>query len=203
MRCQVVAIIPRGMMKLTRRDTVAVALALAASSGASAEAGARDMSEVEDLERHRHDWDWLIGSWNVRHHRLNGRLIGSTDWAEFDGTCTMVPTLNGFGNMDDNWLDLPTGAYRAMGVRAFNPTTRQWSIWWFDERSQTIDPPVRGGFTNGVGRLEGDDTHNGIPVRVYFQWSDITANSARWEQAFSTDGGATWEVNWRMRFTRA
>lgn len=161
------------------------------------------MSETTDLERHRYDWDWLVGNWNVRHHRLKERLAGSTEWAEFDGTCTMVRTLNGFGNMDDNWLDLPTGAYRAMGIRAFNPETRKWSIWWFDERSHTIDAPVVGGFENGVGRFEADDTFNGQPIRVYFQWSEITANSARWEQAFSTDGGATWEVNWWMRFTRA
>jgi hypothetical protein len=114
----------------------------------------------------------------------------------------MVPTLNGFGNMDDNWLDLPSGAYRAMGVRAFNPETRLWSIWWFDERSHVIEPPVRGGFADGVGRFEGDDTFNGQPIRVYFQWSDITANSARWEQAFSTDGGESWEVNWVMEFRR-
>ena len=26
--------------------------------------------------------------------------------------------------------------------------------------------------------------------------------AARWEQAFSADGGATWEVNWVMEFTR-
>ncbi|MEQ1818527.1 MAG: DUF1579 domain-containing protein [Terricaulis sp.] len=161
------------------------------------------MSQESDLERHRHDWDWLVGSWNVRHHRLKERLAGSTEWVEFDGTCTMVPTLNGFGNMDDNWLDISTGAYRAMGIRAFNPETRLWSIWWFDERFQTIDQPVRGSFENGIGRFEADDTFNGQPIRVYFQWSEITANSARWEQAFSTDGGATWEVNWWMRFTRA
>jgi hypothetical protein len=161
------------------------------------------MSEAEDLERHRHDWDWLIGSWNVRHHRLKARLAGSTEWEEFDGTCTMVPTLNGFGNMDDNWLDLPAGAYRAMAVRVFNPETRLWSIWWFDERSNTLEPPVRGGFHDGVGRFEAEDTFNGRAIRVYFQWSEITASSARWEQAFSADGGATWEVNWWMDFTRA
>lgn len=161
------------------------------------------MSTAEDLERHRHDWDWLIGSWNVRHHRLKARLAGSNEWNEFAGTCTMVPTLNGFGNMDDNWLDLPAGAYRAMGIRAFNPETRQWSIWWLDDRSQTVDAPVRGGFRDGVGRFEADDTFNGQAIRVYFQWSEITANSARWEQAFSTDDGATWEVNWVMFFTRA
>lgn len=160
------------------------------------------MSDVE-LERRRHDWDWLAGSWNVRHRRLRERLAGNDEWQEFNGTCRMVQTLNGFGNMDDNWLDLPAGAYRAMGIRAFNPETRLWSIWWLDERSQTIEPPVRGGFADGVGTFVGDDTLRGQPIIVRFRWSEITANSARWEQAFSPDRGATWEVNWVMHFTRA
>jgi len=188
---------------LTRRDAIYTALAVGmVAASAHAQTG-EQKNMTADLEAHRHDWDWLIGSWNVRHHRLKERLASSNEWVEFDGTCTMVSTLNGFGNMDDSWLDIPTGAYRAMGIRAFNPETRLWSIWWFDERMQTIDPPVRGGFTNGVGRFEGDDVFDGRPIRVYFQWSEITATSARWEQAFSTDGGATWEVNWWMQFTRA
>ena len=160
------------------------------------------MTDAE-LARHAHDWDWLVGRWNVRHRRLNGRLVDSTDWQEFAGTCHMVPTLAGLGNMDDNWLDLPSGAYRAMGIRAFNPGTRLWSIWWLDARVQTIDPPVRGGFANGVGVFEGDDMLRGQPIKVRFTWSDITADSARWEQAFSPDDGETWEVNWIMHFARA
>jgi hypothetical protein len=37
---------------------------------------------------------------------------------------------------------------------------------------------------------------------VRYRWSDISATTARWEQAFSTDKGETWETNWIMRSTR-
>jgi hypothetical protein len=188
--------------QFSRRDALALFALAAFASNANAQTGDHRMTDA-DLVRHAHDWDWLAGSWNVRHRRLNGRLVGSTDWQEFDGTCRMVPTLAGLGNMDDNWLDLPSGAYRAMGIRAFNPDTAQWSIWWLDARVQTIEPPVRGGFANGVGIFQGEDTLRGQPIIVRFMWSEITANSARWEQAFSPDAGATWEVNWVMHFTRA
>jgi hypothetical protein len=38
---------------------------------------------------------------------------------------------------------------------------------------------------------------------VRFLWTDITPASARWQQAFSEDGGASWETNWVMEFERA
>jgi hypothetical protein len=34
-------------------------------------------------------------------------------------------------------------------------------------------------------------------------WSRITATSAHWEQALSSDGGKTWETNWIMEFQRS
>jgi hypothetical protein len=152
---------------------------------------------------HAHDFDFLIGKWNVHHHRLKERLAGSHEWVDFDGTSELWMTLNGHGTIDDNYLDLPGGAYRAVGIRAYDPKTQQWAIWWLDERQpREIEPPVFGNFHNGAGTFEGDDTFNGKPIKVRFEWSNITANTAHWEQAFSPDGGKTWETNWRMDLTR-
>ena len=67
---------------------------------------------------------------------------------------------------------------------------------------EELDPPVRGGFRNGTGTFLADETYSGIPIRVRFTWSDVTPTSCHWEQAFSTDGGATWETNWVMEFER-
>lgn len=152
---------------------------------------------------HVHDWDWLIGKWNVKHRRLKGRLEGSTTWQSFNGSCDMRPMLDGFGNVDDNVVELPEGAYRAMGIRAFDPATRRWAIWWLDARAPTtIEPPVYGAFKDGVGTFIGDDAFKGKPIKVRFQWTRIDTPSPRWEQAFSPDGGKTWETNWVMDFVR-
>ena len=149
------------------------------------------------------DWDFLLGNWMVRHRRLKARLAGSNEWEEFNGTCVNWPILGGQGNMDENVIELPGGTYRAIAVRVFDAGAGHWSIWWLDARTPaTIDPPVRGAFTNGVGTFVGDDSLNGRPIRVRFRWSQITAASARWEQAFSPDAGATWETNWYMEFSR-
>lgn len=148
---------------VTRRDAIGAALFAGATSALIARAGTvtarpRAIAVGAALDRHRHDWDWLVGRWNVRHRRLDGRLVGSTDWQEFDGTSQLWLTLDGLGTIDDNWLDLPGGAYRAVGLRAFDPGTRRWAIWWLDARNPTrLDPPVHGGFGNGTGTSYGDD----------------------------------------------
>ena len=187
----------------TRRDAITAGLITSALFGARAEAGPPHEDPSRGVTGGPDDWAFLVGSWNVRHHRLKGRLVGSTEWEDFAGTCVNWPLLGGQGNVDDNVLELPGGTYRGVGVRAFNTETRQWSIWWLDSRRAVLDPPVRGGFRDGVGTFLGDDTHEGRPVTVRFRWSKITAGAAEWDQAFSTDGGKTWETNWRMWFTRA
>ena len=150
-----------------------------------------------------HDFDFLHGAWRVRHRRLKERLAGNNEWEEFDGTCVCQPMMAGAGNVDDNLLELPEGTYRAIGLRAYDPARRVWSIWWLDGRfPERIDVPVVGGFENGVGTFIADDMFNGRPIKARFIWSAITATTAQWRQAFSPDGGATWETNWVMHFTR-
>ncbi len=179
---------------LRTRGVVAIALAAACLFGPRAQAATG----------HEHDWDWLVGKWNVQHHRLKGRLVGSTTWEDFKGASTLWLTMGGLGTVDDNVLELPEGTYKAVGVRAFDAKTGRWAIWWLDGRNaDRIDPPVYGGFKDGVGEFRGDDTLAGKPIVVRFRWTDITPTSAHWEQAFSPDDGKTWEVNWKMDFTRA
>ena len=176
---------------------------LAASLLAAPATAAPATSGETAVTDHAHDFDFLIGKWNVRHHRLKERLAGSHEWVDFDGTSQLWMTMNGHGTIDDNYLALPSGPYRAVGIRAYDPKTQAWAIWWLDERQpREIEPPVFGNFQNGVGTFEGDDTFNGKPIKVRFMWSKITANTAQWEQAFSPDGGKTWETNWVMQLTR-
>jgi hypothetical protein len=152
-----------------------------------------------------HDFDWLVGDWRVKHRRLKERLADSHEWVEFEGTCSMRQLMEGWGNVDDNFLDIPGGAYRAVGLRSYDPTSGQWAIWWLDGRNPfgELDPPVKGRFENGVGNFLANDTLRGKTVLVRFTWSQITPTSAHWEQAFSPDGGKTWEVNWTMEFKRS
>lgn len=153
---------------------------------------------------HVHDFDFFFGSWSVKHRYRKAWLAGSDEWIEFTGTCHAQPTMGGAGNMDDNVLDKPGGTYRAMTVRTYDPKTQSWQIWWFDGRNPhgPVDPPMVGTFQDGVGTFLADDTVGGKKVKVRFLWSRITPTSCQWEQAFSEDGGTTWETNWIMENTR-
>jgi hypothetical protein len=190
------------------RKTQLAAAGLAASLGAlSAAHAAQDPPHGKAATADPaglHDFDFLKGEWRVHHRKLKDRLVGSREWIEFDGTCSTRLLMGGYANVDDNVLDTPDGTYRGVALRSYDPKTGEWTIWWLDSRmaGKPLDPPVKGRFENGVGTFYSDDTLRGKPIRVRYTWSHITPRSAEWEQAFSPDGGKTWEVNWRMDFVR-
>lgn len=145
------------------------------------------------------DFDFLVGTWEVVNRRLKERLRGSTEWEEFTARSVGRMHFGGDANMDE--IAFPDGTY-GLTVRLFNRERGEWSLYWASSTTGTVFPPVVGRFTDGVGEFYGDDVEGGTPVRVRFIWSGITPTSARWEQAFSVDDGATWEVNWVMEMTR-
>ena len=107
-----------------------------------------------------HAFDFRVGQWKARHRRLKERLVGSHEWVEFDGTQTMWQLMGGSVNVDDNVFKVPGGEYRGVSVRAYDPTSGQWAIWWLDGRNpfSELDPPVKGHFENGVGTFYADET---------------------------------------------
>jgi hypothetical protein len=147
-------------------------------------------------------FDFLHGAWTVRHRRLVERLAGCDEWQEFGGSIDCRPLLGGLGNIDDNLIDLPAGAYRAVTLRWFDPASKDWTIHWIDGRAPAIDPPMVGSFADGVGTFFGKDELDGRPVDIRFVWDRITPSSARWHQAFAWAGTGEWETNWIMDFRR-
>jgi hypothetical protein len=161
------------------------------------------MSDTLQRESSATDFDFWMGSWDVRNRWLKRRLAGSEDWEVFDATVIARPLLDGLGN-EDEFRTEHAGGFVGMSFRFFDPESRRWSIYWADSRRPgELDPPVFGTFSGDVGVFEGEDVFKGRPILVRFTWSGVTTPTPRWEQAFSDDGGRTWETNWVMDFTRA
>jgi hypothetical protein len=144
-----------------------------------------------------------MGRWKVHNRRLRKRLAGTDEWDEFEATSVARPLLDGMGNEDEFRTDYD-GGFIGMSFRFFDPEKRRWSIYWADtRRCGELDPPVFGSFSGDTGVFEGMDTFEGRPILVRFTWFGVTTGTPRWEQAFSDDGGETWETNWEMEFTPA
>jgi len=160
--------------------------------------------QIPRVERDgQHDFDFAIGSWKIHLKRRLKPLTGSNTWVEFDGTSVTRKVWDGRANLEEFETDGPTGHIEGLTLRLYNPQTQQWSLYWANSKDGTMGgPPNIGEFKNGRGEFYCQDTFNGRAILIRYVWSDITPNSAHFEQSFSDDGGKTWEVNWITDQTR-
>jgi hypothetical protein len=159
------------------------------------------MNQARQADEQAHAFDFLVGTWEIRNRRLVRRLQGSQEWQEFDARSVCNPLPGRLGNQDEYRTDFWQG-FVGLSLRFFEPKSGQWSIYWIDNHGAQLQPPVIGAFAGDIGVFEGTDRHEGRPILVRYTWSRITTAHPRWEQAFSADGGKTWETNWTMDFTR-
>jgi hypothetical protein len=150
----------------------------------------------------QHDFDFEIGVWKTHLKRLLNPLTGSTKWVEYEGTTTVRKIWNGRANLVELFVDGPAGHFEGLSLRLYNPQSRQWNLNFASVKGGVMTTPTIGEFKNGRGEFFSQETLNDRAIFVRFVISDITPNSCRFEQAFSSDGGKTWEVNWIATDTR-
>jgi hypothetical protein len=148
------------------------------------------------------DFDFEMGTWRTQLRRLAAPLTGSTTWVEYAGTSVVRPVLGGRANLVELDVSGPTGRIEGVSLRLYDPDARQWSLNFSNIRSGRLSAPVVGEFRNGRGEFYGQEAIEGRTILVRFVISDITATTARFEQAYSADGGRSWEVNWIAVDTR-
>jgi len=165
----------------------------------AAKAGQQGQTAERDGQ---HDFDFEIGTWKTNVRRLVHPLTGSTTWVEYQGITVVRKVWNGRANLLELVADGPAGHFEGMNLRLYNPQSHQWSLNFANRNSGTLSQPTIGEFKNGRGEFYDQETLNGRAILVRFVISDITPDSCHFEQAFSDDGGKTWEVNWIATDTR-
>ena len=150
----------------------------------------------------QHDFDFEIGTWKTNLRRLVRPLTGSTMWVEYEGTTVVRKVWNGRANLVELKVSGPAGSFEGLSLRLYNPQSRQWSLNFANINSGTLAPPTIGEFKDGRGEFYNQETYNGRAILVRFVITKVSADSCRFEQAFSDDGGKTWEVNWIAVDTR-
>lgn len=151
----------------------------------------------------QHDFDFELGTWKIHLKKLKAPLHGSKEWIDFDGTSTTRPLWGGKAQVEEFEVDSPVvGRIEGMTVRLYSPTSHQWSLNWANQKTGHFDTPTIGESKGDHGEFYDMEMFEGRSILVRFIWSKITPKTAHFEQAFSDDGGKTWEVNWITDQTR-
>jgi hypothetical protein len=161
-----------------------------------------DPSRTNSERDGQHDFDFEIGTWKTHLSRLVHPLTGSSTWIELEGTSVVRKIWKGRANLVELEADGPSGHIEVLSLRLYNPQSHQWSLNTANSKGGTLSVPTIGEFKNGRGEFYDQEEFGGRTILVRNVWSEITPNSCRFEQAFSDDGGKTWEVNWIAVDTR-
>ncbi len=145
-------------------------------------------------------FDFLVGEWDIFNRRRNAQGI----WEEFRARLTGSKFLDGCVVIDHYNGTFPSGLrVKGITIRAFDPSTKKWSIVWLDNVQPPDFTPLVGQFREGKGEFLQETMVRGKRTRVRFTWDNITHTTARWAQAFSlAEGEENWHTNWIMEFTR-
>jgi hypothetical protein len=178
-------------MRVLRSASI-VLLALASLAAAASSFAASEISPRDGV----HDFDFESGTWITHVRRLQRPLSGSSTWVEYAGTTTVTPLLDGRANVAELRVSGAAGRIEGAALRIYEAPARRWAIHYFNAGDGELTPPLYGRFEGGVGRFEGDDRLGDRAIRVRFEIREAQPGHWRFEQAFSADGGRTWEVNW-------
>jgi hypothetical protein len=190
----------RGLFGLMLISTIFVLSTIAATAQSPAPRAAPPSEPA--MRDGQHDFDFTIGVWKTHITRLQKPLSGSTTWIKMEGSKTERTIWNGRAHLEEIEADGPTGHMQGLTLFLYNPRAHQWSQTFASSGDGTLGSPLIGAFKNGRGEFVGQDTFNDKTILVRAIWSDITQDSHKFEQAFSDDGGKTWETNFIASLTR-
>ncbi|WP_266159717.1 hypothetical protein [Dyella silvatica] len=174
------------------------------TAAASAKTTADSRSSATNTYRDgQHDFDFNLGRWKTHIKRMQHPLSGSAEWVELNGTVDVRNVWQGRGKLEEIEADGPDGHFEGLTLFLYNPKSHQWSQTFASSDDGTLGPPAVGEFKQGRGELVDQEPFEGRTILVRATWSDITPDAHRFEQAFSDDGGKTWEPNFIATLTRA
>jgi hypothetical protein len=149
-----------------------------------------------DANPQQHGFDWQLGAWDIHMSRLLHPLTGSKSWTPLDGSVVVRPLWGGRANLAEIETQGPSGHLEFMALRLYNPQSQQWNLQFAHSDEGVLSAPMIGAFKDGRGVFYDQEQYADRTILVRFSFLSLNADSSRDEQAFSADGGKTWEVNW-------
>ena len=191
-------------MNSLRRLCVGALVGCLSIASASATAAQTSTASAEtSLRDGQHDFDFHLGAWKTHIRSLQHPLTGSTTWVEYRGTLVARKVWDGRAQLEELRAEGSGRRIEDLLLFLYNPQTRQWSLNPAASNEGVMGPRLIGEFRNGRGEFYSQEPAlQGRSVLVRQVWSDITPTSHHFEQAFSSDGGRTWEPNFVATLTR-
>jgi hypothetical protein len=143
----------------------------------------------------RHDFDFCVGKWKTHISQLINPLSHFNDWVKLEGDVTIRSIGDGKGFLEEIEVVNASVHFNAITLFLYDPKAGQWSETFTNLSSGVPEIPKIGEFKDGVAEMYATKTFNGRAILVRGKWSNITANTHTYEEAFSEDGGKTWETN--------
>ncbi len=142
------------------------------------------------------DFEFWVGEWGV-----NLRTRQDLSWQDtYSANAKIYSVLNGKAVLE-LWDE---SSIKGFSLRYFDPVRNAWILWLnWPRNDRSGSSSLEGNFKNGRGEFFSsvtDDDGNEVTSRYTF--ADITRTTLRWDDAYSSDGGATWSHQWIMEFTR-
>ncbi len=194
--------IPRGKLRPVMLAVACAALCVLTLSAQESTKAQQEHHEFASLRDGQHDFDFEIGRWRTHLRRLVNPLTHSSKWVECDGTTEVRKLWDGRANLVELRAHCPSGDFQALNLRLYNPQSHQWTLNFANSSDGVLAQPTTGEFRNGIGKFVDQEPFKGRAILVRFVITPLTPDSCRFEQAFSDDGGKTWEVNWIATDTR-
>ncbi len=158
-------------------------------------------AETQSVRDGAHDFDFARGAWHTHVTRVLDPFSGGTHTVTIDGTKTARPMWNGRAWLEEIEADGPDGHWEGASLFTYNAKSGQWSQTYIDG-DNGVTPPTIGSFKDGRGEFFGTTDYQGRQVLIRGVWSDITADSHRYEIFLSQDGGRTWAPRFKAYLTR-
>lgn len=139
-----------------------------------------------------HQFDFWVGEWTAEWKDADGNLAHGSNHVIrlFDG-CVI----------EENFDGRPGTELIGKSFSVYDKRQKQWKQTWVDNSGGYLD--FTGGFTDGKMILSRKAiSRKGIPVAQRMIYYNIEENSFEWNWEISYDNGKTWDLKWKLNYTR-
>jgi hypothetical protein len=147
------------------------------------------------------EFDFWLGEWDVllRIRQDDG------SWLDARHAAAKIYRVLGGKAVLELWDEkAEERAIRGFSLRHYDHDAGEWVLYLnWPGRNRSGISSLTGTFRHGRGTFTSERTaEDGTTTISRYTFSDIAPDRLRWDDAYSTDGGATWRHGWIMEFDR-